>query len=1057
MPLFRVFLFLIFCLPFVPALRPAAKAAPETELRYLSGHGPSDAIPWEFTVTGGRRAGEKTTLLVPSHWEQHGFGAYDYGQTGPKNDERGLYRLAFDVPRAWRDRRVRIVFEGSMTDTAVRVNGQSAGPVHQGGFNRFRHDITALLRFGEKNVLQVDVAKVSANPATEIAERGGDYWVFGGIYRPVYLEAVPARWIERTALDARADGSFAAEVYLGSEAASGIVSAQILDTKNKPVGAPFSARFTPGVSKLTLRTRLASPALWSAETPNLYRVRFTLTTAATDNAPARALHTVTERFGFRTFEVRPGQGFFLNGQRILLKGVGLHCFRPASGRALDPADSYADARLIKSMNMNAARMTHYPPDVALLDACDELGLYVLDELSGWQRAHDTENGRKLVRSMIERDVNHPSILFWDNGNEGGWNTALDADFALLDPQKRPVLHPWAIHQGIDTKHYSPYDDLVKRLAGPNIFMPTEVLHALYDGGGAAGLEDYWNAIAGSPFGGGAFIWVLADEGIKRTDQNGRIDVFATYAPDGIVGPHHEKEGSYHTIRDLYSPVQITPPVLDASFTGKLAVRNTYDFTPLTRCTFRWRLLRFAAPDAKGIAPKILARGTAVSPAIAPQSQGELVLELPATWRAADALALVATDPAGRELWTWTWPISAAPPPGTPSSRSASSPHAGSARKAPRLETTATGIRLLADDFAASFDPATGLLSSVTNGRVTHALTNGPRLAFARPPAKDITAWIDLPAITTPTNEPLVATLPSARLINVIQLVLDFPKSSPYAACKIEISPDALAWKTIYDHARRSGDGDRYEFSPQIVAAVRLSGIRTEDGQPVTLKNLRAGYASTRFPAASSLPAAVRTGESVDPQTGAPAVWLESTGAAGLDRFRWTLGANGDLRLDYAYTVAGEFAYHGVTFDHPETTLRSLRWLGEGPFHVWKNRLRGTTLGVHEIDRNETRPGETWDYPEFQGYFAGLRWARLATTSGKFTVMSDSPDTYLRVGTPRIGHINTSPPYPAGDLSFLAAIPPIGSKFVTTEKTGPASAWATAAGTIGGTLTFRFAD
>lgn len=100
-------------------------------------------------------------------------------------------------------------------------------------------------------------------------------------------------------------------------------------------------------------------------------------------------------------------------------------------------------RLIKSMNMNAVRMSHYPPDPALLEAADEMGLYVLDESSGWQKAHGTEIGRKLVRELVERDVNHSSILFWDNGNEGGFNCDLDSEYAPYDPQNRPVLHPWS--------------------------------------------------------------------------------------------------------------------------------------------------------------------------------------------------------------------------------------------------------------------------------------------------------------------------------------------------------------------------------------------------------------------------------------------------------------------------------------------------------------------------------------------------------------------------------------------------------------------------------------
>jgi len=127
--------------------------------------------------------------------------------------------------------------------------------------------------------------------------------------------------------------------------------------------------------------------------------------------------------------VRPGKGLYLNGQRILLKGVDRHSFRPETGRSLDREDNYADARLVKSMNMNAVRMSHYPPDPAFLEAADQLGIYVLDELSGWHHAHDTDVGRRLVREMVERDVNHPSILFWDNGNEGGWNRELDGEFA----------------------------------------------------------------------------------------------------------------------------------------------------------------------------------------------------------------------------------------------------------------------------------------------------------------------------------------------------------------------------------------------------------------------------------------------------------------------------------------------------------------------------------------------------------------------------------------------------------------------------------------------------
>ena len=205
--------------------------------------------------------------------------------------------------------------------------------------------------------------------------------------------------------------------------------------------------------------------------------------------------------------------------------------------------------LMKAMNMNAVRCSHYPPNRNFLRACDERGLYVLDELAGWQKPpYETAVGKKLVKEMVTRDVNHPCILFWDNGNEGGWNTELDGEFARYDPQNRPVLHPWAVFSGIDTDHYESYESTQNKLKGPAPYMPTEALHGLYDGGLGAGLADYWAAMRSSPFGAGIFLWVLADEGAVRTDKNGQIDTDGNHAPDGIVGPYHEKGGQF-----LYDP------------------------------------------------------------------------------------------------------------------------------------------------------------------------------------------------------------------------------------------------------------------------------------------------------------------------------------------------------------------------------------------------------------------------------------------------------------------------------------------------------------------------
>jgi hypothetical protein len=1024
--------------------------AEETQIQYLSGKGPKDATQWEFSVTGGRRSGAWTTIAVPSNWEQQGFGTYNYGQEPVKSDERGLYRHHFPTPADWQGRRVRLVFEGVMTDASVKVNGRPAGPVHQGGFYRFRYDITSLLKFGAENLLEVEVAKVSANSATEIAERGGDYWVFGGIYRPVYLEAAPAQSIENFAVDARADGTLGVDVTLASVRTADRLEGQVLATNGQPAGSPFGVPIAGGgTGRVRLSTRIEAPRLWTAETPNLYTLRLTLRQGPT------VLHTVDERVGFRTFEVRQGQGLFLNGQRILLKGVGRHSFRPATGRALTTEDNYDDVRLIKAMNMNAVRTTHYPPDVAFLDACDELGLYVVDELSGWQRAHDTEVGRLLVREMVTRDVNHPSILFWDNGNEGGWNRALDGEFGFYDPQNRTVLHPREPFNGIDTLHYPTYGDLEKRLSGPNLVMPTEMMHALYDGGAGAALEDYWNAIAGSPHGAGGFIWVFADEGLERTDQDGRIDVFSTYAPDGILGPHHEKEGSFYTVRDLYSPVQIAPPLLDERFTGTIAVQNRYDFTSLTQCHIAWKLLRYRGPTEKETAPIVLAEGAVFPPAVAPHASGQLTLALPANWQEADALSVAVAGPNQQELWNWVWPA-----PGLTSHEFA--PEEQRPATTPRVDKPAAGeVRLRAGTVSVIFDASSGMLREVRDGSRTFAFS-GPQLSFARPAVSSDVSWLavaDAAAKTAWTSSQadpaLSVRLDAPQLADNIEITVDYPRNVTWVGFQLEISPDGRSWKTIYDATRRSGDGKLFAFPPRKLAALRLSHFRRSDGQAVTVRGVRVGYAAARFPAGSNTKAAVSSGAGRDPRTGKPAAWLESVGGAGLTRLRWTLQADGWLRLDYQYTLEGEYAYYGISFDYPEEQLRSIRWLGEGPYRVWQNRLRGGWLGVHEIARNEIQPGETWNYPESQGYFAGLRWARLEGAGGPLWVASAQPDIYLRIGTPRFSLMNTSPDFPAGDLSFLHAIPAIGSKFAAPEKSGPLSQWSNASGPHTSSLVFRF--
>lgn len=719
-----------------------AQAGVQTERLYLSGHDRDDAVRWAFRcATDGKPAGEWSTIPVPSNWEMHGFGTLSYHKDSPA--DVGEYRHNFTVPSRWTGQRVFLVFGGAMTDTTAKLNGQQVGPIHRGGFYQFEYEVTSLIRFDQPNQLEVTVAETSSEASVNRAERTGDYWNFGGIFRPVWLEAVPTQFIERVAIDARANGSFTANVVINGTGNAEEVVAQVRQLDGKPVGKPFAAKVVDG-EIVQVNSIIVKPNLWTAETPNLYYVDFELRTEG------KATHSLRERFGFRTFEVRKGDGFYLNGQKIVLQGANRHSFHPESGRCLAEKDHREDIRLMQEMNMNAVRMSHYPPDKRFLELCDELGLYVLDELAGWQKFYSAEAGRPLVAEMIQRDVNHPSILFWDNGNEGGWQMALDADYAKWDPQQRPVLHPWDLFQGINTSHYRNYDHTVLMAkggflekhrdgrplteTGSFIYMPTEFLHGLYDGGAGAGMEDYWNVMRTSPYAGGGFIWALVDEGVKRPDT-GKIDLQGNAAPDGILGPYREKEASFYTIKELWSPVVVGERALPKDWDGTLSLENRYGFTNTSACKFSWELQRMPLPGRKSFAPEIVAKGSAVSPQIAPRQRGKLKLDLPAKWAEADVLALKIEDPKGRELWTATWGL---PGNGLPKAATEIGAYGNKAE----LSETAGAIQIKAGNLTAEFSKTTGQLQNVLHGGTHFSLTNGPRVAVGGAKLESIKATED---------------------------------------------------------------------------------------------------------------------------------------------------------------------------------------------------------------------------------------------------------------------------------------------------------------------------
>lgn len=700
-----------------------AQTLPQTERQYLSGHGCDDTVEWDFFCTDGRNSGRWTKIGVPSCWELQGFGTYQYGisfygKAFPEGiaGEKGMYKYEFEVPEEFRGKQVSLVFEASMTDTEVKVNGRKAGSKHQGAFYRFSYNVTDLLKYGKKNQLEVTVSKESENASVNLAERRADYWNFGGIFRPVFLEVKPAVNLRHIAIDAQMDGSFRANCYTNISGDGMSIRAQILDGKGKKL-ADTTVPLKAGSDWTTLQLNVSAPALWTAETPNLYKAQFSLL-----DKEGKVLHHETETFGFRTIEVRESDGLYVNGVRINVRGVNRHSFRPESGRTLSKAKNIEDVLLMKGMNMNSVRLSHYPADPEFLEACDSLGLYVMDELGGWHGKYDTPTGVRLIEGMIERDVNHPSIIWWSNGNEKGWNIELDGEFHKYDPQKRPVIHPQGNFSGFETMHYRSYGESQNYMRLPEIFMPTEFLHGLYDGGHGAGLYDYWEMMRKHPRCIGGFLWVLADEGVKRVDMDGFIDNQGNFGADGIVGPHHEKEGSYYTIKQLWSPVQVMNTAIDRNFDGKLSVENRYDYLNLNTCRFIWQQVKFpSVTDASNTTTRILKQGEVQGSDVAAHGVGVVDIKT-SILPEADALFLTVIDKYGHELWRWTFPVDKL-------NRETEQFSASSGRAS--YTETEKGITVKANGRTFVFSKKDGQLKDVSVNNRKISFANGPRFIGAR--------------------------------------------------------------------------------------------------------------------------------------------------------------------------------------------------------------------------------------------------------------------------------------------------------------------------------------
>lgn len=525
--------------------------------------------------------------------------------------------------------------------------------------------------------------------------------------------------------------------------------------------------------------------------------------------------------------------------------------------------------------------------------------------------YDTETGRKLVKELILKDINHPSIVLWANGNEGGFNFDLVPDYAKHDIQQRPVIHPWLNTNGMNTKHYIPWNYGINTFfQGNDVFFPTEFLHGLYDGGNGAGLDDFWNLMLSNPLSAGGFLWDFCDQGAVRTDQNGRLDTKGNAAADGILGPYREKEGSFYTIKEVWSPVHFPKRTITKEFDGKLQVENRYDFTNLNQCKFSWKLKKITGLEA-GDSSSI--SGSVTAPNVAPQTGGTLTIALPKNWTAYDVIYITAKDLYGREINTWSWPIT--------------TPEEMAKRMLPKSTGAITVLEdgdkltMKAANVEVSIDKKTGMLSGVKNSLGNISLINGPVL------------------ITSDTSN---------------------------------ASASVRHYDTLGNHVVRVSYEGRHRY-----------------------------------------------------------------------QFTWTMMPSGVLGLRFQYRPENGEEMLGVSFNYPEEAVQGIQLVANGPYHVYKNRMKGTTLNSWSKTYNNTVTGETWNYPEFKGYYSNFYAGKLQTKEGLFSVYTETDNLFLHLLNPAVprglGRANSMAVYPkAGGISFMHGITSIGTKSQRKEDLGPQS-------------------
>lgn len=508
---------------------------------------------WKFTLGDPKTAMEtafddKTwqTVDLPHDWSIAGVPDHHNPSKGPGGyfpTGIGWYRKHFTAPSSWKGRQIAIVFEGVYMNAEVFINGHSLG-IHPYGYTTFYYDLTPWLHWSAENTIAVRV-----DNSQQINSR----WYSGsGIYRhvriavkdPVHIDPWGVAITTPEATPDKATVNIDALLKNGSTSTADVVlSAKIIDHNHRVVAAKEVSIWLPanGESHVTPSIIVDKPLLWSVDSPNLYQLRLELT----QNHKRKDEYSTT--FGIRTIAFSPAHGFLLNGQPAKLYGGCVHHDDGCLGAAAFDRAEERKIQLLKAAGFNAVRTSHNPPSIAFLDACDRLGLLVIDEaFDGWRQAKNPYDYTRYfddwwsrdLTSMVLRDRNHPSVIIWSVGNEilerkspDAINTAKNLVSLVhhYDPT-RPVTSAMTTWD----KEWEMYDPLfaVQDIAGYNyqLFRATSD-HQRVPSRVIVQTESYprdvfvdWNTIRQNSYLLGDFVWTamdyLGESGIGKNNYPG---------------------------------------------------------------------------------------------------------------------------------------------------------------------------------------------------------------------------------------------------------------------------------------------------------------------------------------------------------------------------------------------------------------------------------------------------------------------------------------------------------------------------------------------------------